>query len=109
VVRECGESKACTYAAALVQDAVVYFCAGAEASLDWLVVGGCCGSEAWVRPEVIEAAQAQKRRVGAVHVLGGVFAEVVLQQREDCAAVVEVRVADCCDAELTRGCQSAQV
>jgi hypothetical protein len=96
----------------LVQDAVVQFRTRAEATMHGIhLLCGCwfCGRNSGVRTKVVEPSQAHQRRVGAVHVLGAVFARVVLQQSEDSAAIVEVRVADSSYPELSCRCKTSQI
>jgi hypothetical protein len=107
-----GEAQASADSSTLVQDAVVQFCPRAEAAMygiHLLCICWLCGCVSGVGSEVVQASQAHQRRVGAVHVLCAVFAKVVLQQREDGAAIVEVRVADSSDPELACWSQTSQV
>lgn len=116
---ERGEADAGADAAGLVEQAVVELGAGAEAAVHglgirvgvgvWVCVdGGGLRADAGdggagfarVQAEVVEAPDAEQGAVGAVEVLGAVFAVVVLEQGEDGAAVYEARVADGGDAEL---------
>ena len=122
--REGGEAQAGADAAGFVEEAVIEFGAGAEAAVGgvrrcsraargcWGAVGkegGCWRGGEGLGPEVVEAAEAEEGTVGAVEVFGAVFRRVVLEEREDGAAVWEAGVADAGHLQLARRAESTQI
>ncbi|KFY35580.1 hypothetical protein V495_08000, partial [Pseudogymnoascus sp. VKM F-4514 (FW-929)] len=119
-----GEAPAEADAAGFVKRAVVGFCAGGEAAVDavfvygcsqcccyaWRCSGGGCGSrEARVRTEIVEPLQPEQAAVGGIEGFRGIFADVVLVEGEEGAAVAEARVGYGADFNLRGGGEAAQV
>jgi len=116
VCREGGEAQAGADAAGFVEEAVIEFRACGEPAMGLPRCGlsgrggadGNGGGDGF-RAEVVEPAHAEESAVGAVEVFGAVFRGIVLQQRENGAAVWQSRVTDARHLQLASRAQPPQI